>query len=209
MVKIAYVRVSTRDQNLARQIELMQKNGIEERFIFTDKSTGSNFDRDGYKAMKRVLREGDVLFIENLDRLGRDYNGILQEWREIRAMGVHIVALDNKELFDSRKFEAMGDVGKLLENQMLSIFAYVSEQERTKMLRRQKEGIETAKKAGVKFGRPLSISNWELFDQTARRWIEGEITAAEACRITGSKKTSWYKYTKERGYIKPQEQHTI
>lgn len=205
MAKIGYVRVSTKDQNLARQIELMLKNGVEERFIFTDKATGSNFDRDGYKAMKRVLREGDVLFIENLDRLGRDYNGILQEWREIRAMGVHIVALDNKELFDSRKFEAMGDVGKLLENQMLSIFAYVSEQERTKMLRRQKEGIETAKKAGVKFGRPLSISNWELFDQTAQRWIDGEISAAEACRITGSKKTSWYKYTKERGFIKNQE----
>lgn len=209
MVKIAYVRVSTKDQNLARQIELMIKNGIDERFIFTDKSTGSNFERDGYKAMRRVLREGDVLFIENLDRLGRDYNGILQEWREIRSMGVHIVALDNKELFDSRKFEAMGDVGKLLENQMLSIFAYVSEQERTKMLRRQKEGIETAKKAGVKFGRPLSISNWELFDQTAQRWIAGEISAAEACRITGSKKTSWYKYTAERGFIKPQEKTTI
>lgn len=205
MAKIAYVRVSTKDQNLARQIELMLKNGVEERFIFTDKSTGSNFERDGYKAMKRVLREGDVLFIENLDRLGRDYNGILQEWREIRAMGVHIVALDNKELFDSRKFEAMGDVGKLLENQMLSIFAYVSEQERTKMLRRQKEGIETAKKAGVKFGRPSSVSDWDLFDQTAQRWADGEITAAEACRITGSKKTSWYKYTKERGFYKESE----
>ena len=209
MARIGYVRVSTRDQNLARQIELMLKNGIEDRFIFTDKSTGSNFERDGYKAMKRVLREGDVLFIENLDRLGRDYNGILQEWREIRAMGVHIVALDNKELFDSRKFEAMGDVGKLLENQMLSIFAYVSEQERTKMLRRQKEGIETAKKAGVKFGRPLSIQNWELFDETAKRWVKGEITAAEACRITGSKKTSWYKYTAQRGFLKEPQSNTI
>lgn len=209
MVKIGYVRVSTKDQNLARQIELMRKNEIDERFIFTDKSTGSNFERDGYKAMKRVLREGDVLFIENLDRLGRDYNGILQEWREIRAMGVHIVALDNKELFDSRKFEAMGDVGKLLENQMLSIFAYVSEQERTKMLRRQKEGIDSARKAGVKFGRPLSIQNWDLFDHTAQRWINGEITAAEACRITGSKKTSWYKYTAQRGFKKPQEETTI
>lgn len=209
MAKIGYVRVSTKDQNLARQIELMLKNGIEERFIFTDKSTGSNFERDGYRAMRLILREGDVLFIENLDRLGRDYNGIIQEWREIRALGVHIVALDNQELFDSRKFEAMGDVGKLLESQMLSIFAYVSEQERTKMLRRQKEGIETAKKAGVKFGRPTSVTDWELFDQTAERWINGEITAAEACRITDCKKTSWYKYTKERGYVKPEEKETV
>lgn len=200
MAKIGYVRVSSKEQNLARQIELMSKNDIDERFIFTDKSSGANFERDGYKAMKRVLRAGDVLFIENLDRLGRDYNGILEEWRDIRNQGVHIVALDNQELFDSRKFEAMGDIGKLLENQMLNIFAYVSEQERTKMLRRQKEGIETARKAGVKFGRPTSVSDWNLFDQTAKRWAAGEITAAEACRITGCKKTSWYKYTKERGF---------
>jgi len=82
------------------------------------------------------------------------------------------------------------------------LLAYVADAERKKTLQRQKQGIATAKRAGVKFGRPLSILDWELFDRTALRWIEGEISAAEACRITGSKKTSWYKYTKERGFKK-------
>ena len=102
----------------------------------------------------------------------------------------------NAALFDSRKFREMGELWKLMEDQFLSLLAYVADSERKKILRRQREGIDTAKKAGVKFGRPLSIQDWELFDRTAKRWILGEISAAEACRITGSKKTSWYKYVK-------------
>lgn len=204
-MNIGYVRVSFRDQNLDRQILLMKQYGIEDRFIFSDKLSGKNLDRTGYQSMKMVLREGDTLFLENLDRLGRNYDDIINEWKSIRASGVHIVALDNKELFDSRKFEAMGDIGKLLEDQMLNIFAYVSEQERKKLLRRQKEGIAVAKQKGVQFGRPTSVTDWEQFDEIAKRWVAGEITAAEAMRLTGCKKTSWYKYTKERGYIKPQE----
>ena len=85
---------------------------------------------------------------------------------------------------------------------MLSLLAYVADTERKKILERQRQGIASAKKAGVKFGRPSSVNDWELFEQTAQRWITGEITAAEACRITGCKKTSWYKYTKERGFEK-------
>ena len=84
------------------------------------------------------------------------------------------------------------------------MLAYVADVERKKTHRRQKEGIAVAKKDGVKFGRPNAISDWELFDRTVMRWIRGEISAAEACRITGSKKTSWYKYTKERGFCKPE-----
>lgn len=153
--------------------------------------------------MKNVLREGDCLFIDALDRLGRDYDAIISEWKHItRELKCDIVALDNSALFDSRKFREMGELGKLMEDQFLSLLAYVADNERKKTLRRQKQGIETAKKAGVRFGRPISISDWELFDRTAQRWVDGEISAAEACRITGSKKTSWYKYTKERGFKK-------
>lgn len=153
--------------------------------------------------MKNVLREEDILYLDALDRLGRDYDSIIEEWKQItRELGCDIVALDNESLFDSRKFREMGELGKLMEDQFLSLLAYVADAERKKTLQRQKEGIASAKKAGVRFGRPISIDDWALFDRTAERWICGEISAAEACRITGAKKTSWYKYTKERGFKK-------
>ena len=202
-MNIGYTRVSSKTQSLARQLEEMRKLGIEDRFLFRDIASGKDFKRDGYQAMKNVIREGDCLYIDALDRLGRDYDQIIEEWKYItRTIKCDIVALDNSALFDSRKFREMGELGKLMEDQFLSLLAYVADNERKKTLRRQKHGIETAKKAGVKFGRPLSITDWELFDRTARRWEKGEITAAQACRITGAKKTSWYKYTKERGFAK-------
>lgn len=203
-MEIGYIRTSAKTQNPQRQIETMKKLGIEDRFVFQDTASGKNFDREGYKAMKNILREGDCLYIDSLDRLGRDYEAIISEWKQItREMKCDIVALDNTGLFDSRKFREMGDIGRLLEDQMLSLLAYVADVERKKILERQRQGIASAKKAGVKFGRPTSVSDWELFDQTALRWVAGEITAAEACRITGCKKTSYYKYTKKRGFIKP------
>ena len=202
-MKIAYTRVSAKSQNLARQLETMVQLGIEDRFIFRDVASGKDFDRPGYMAMKGVLREGDVLFVDSLDRLGRDYDSIIIEWKNItRELKCDIVALDNAALFDSRKFREMGELGKLMEDQFLSLLAYVADTERKKTLRRQKEGIASAKKAGVKFGRPSSVEDWELFDRTAKRWERGEITAAEACRITGAKKTSFYKYINERGFKK-------
>lgn len=205
-LKIGYVRVSDRTQNLERQLQKMKKLGIEDRFIFQDTASGKNFDREGFHAMKKVIREGDCLYIDSLDRLGRDYEAIITEWKHItREIKCDIVALDNTGLFDSKKFREMGDIGRLLEDQMLSLLAYVADTERKKILERQKDGIATAKKAGVKFGRPSSIEDWELFDRTAARWEIGEITAAEACRITGCKKTSFYKYIKERGFKKQQE----
>lgn len=202
-MKIGYVRISTKTQNLVRQLETMKKLGIEDRFVFQDIASGKDFERPGYIAMKGVLRSGDLLYIDALDRLGRDYDAIIHEWKHItRELKCDVVALDNAQLFDSRKFREMGELGKLMEDQFLSLLAYVADNERKKTLERQRQGIETAKKKGVKFGRPSSIQDWELFDRTAKRWEQGEITAAEACRITGAKKTSWYKYTKERGFKK-------
>lgn len=205
-MELGYVRISAKTQSLARQLETMKKLGIEDRFIFRDVASGKDFERPGYLAMKNVLREGDCLYIDALDRLGRDYDAIISEWKHItRELKCDIVALDNAALFDSRKFREMGELGKLMEDQFLSLLAYVADTERKKTLRRQKEGIETAKKAGVRFGRPSSVKDWELFDRTAKRWEAGEITAAEACRVTGCRKTSWYKYTKERGFRKAED----
>lgn len=202
-INIGYVRISTKTQNLERQIQKMKEYCIEDRFLFKDVASGKNFERPGFLAMKQILRKGDCLYIDSIDRLGRDYEGIVKEWKMItRDLQCDIVAIDNENLFDSRKFREMGDIGRLMEDQMLSLLAYVADTERKKILERQKEGIKTAKKSGVKFGRPLSIIDWELFDRTADRWSRGEISAAEGCRITGAKKTSWYKYTKDRGFKK-------
>lgn len=203
IMEIGYVRISAKTQSLLRQLETMKNLGVEERFIFQDIASGKDFERPGYIAMKSVLRPGDLVYIDALDRLGRDYDAIISEWKHItRELKCDIVALDNAALFDSRKFREMGELGKLMEDQFLSLLAYVADTERKKTLRRQKEGIATAKKAGVRFGRPSSIEDWELFDRTAKRWEGGEITAAEACRITGCRKTSWYKYTRDRGFKK-------
>ena len=203
-INVGYVRVSYKTQNPDRQIyKMMVEKGIEERFLFTDKATGVNFDRPGYEAMKKILRKGDCLYIDSLDRLGRDYDGIIKEWKSItRELEADIVALDNEQLIDSRKFKEMGALGALMEDQFLSMLAYVASIEREKNKQRQKEGIEAARRAGKQLGRPPSVTDWALFDRIAKRWVDGEITAAEACRITGCKKTSWYKYTRNRGFVK-------
>lgn len=108
-----------------------------------DKQSGKDFDRPRYQAMQLMLREGDLVYVDALDRLGRDYDGIIAEWKYItREIGADIVCLDNEIPFDSRKFKTMGDFGKVMEDQFLSLLAYVAEQERKKNRSRQAEGIE-------------------------------------------------------------------
>lgn len=116
-MKLGYVRVSAKDQNTERQIIKMRELGIEERYIFVDKQRGKDFDRPKYQAMRLVIREGDLIYIDALDRLGCDYDGIIREWKYItREVNADIVVLENETLFDSRKFKTMGDLGKLLED---------------------------------------------------------------------------------------------
>lgn len=125
MVRMAYVRVSFKDQNEGRQVLKMKELGVEDRFIFIDKASGRNFDRPNYKTLKNFIREGDLIYFDSLDRLGRDYDGIIEEWKDItRNLKADIVVLDNEELFDSRKIRSMGDLGKMLEDQFLSLLAY-------------------------------------------------------------------------------------
>lgn len=157
-MKLGYVRVSTRDQHVERQVLKMRERGIEERFIFIDQGwSGKRFDRLEYQAMKRILQQGDSVYLDAVDRLSRDYDGIIREWKEItRDFGADIVVLENETLFDSRRFREMGDIGKLMEEQFLALLAYVAEQERKNIKRRQKEGIAVAKAKGVRFGRRVA-----------------------------------------------------
>ncbi|RXZ77266.1 recombinase family protein [Paenibacillaceae bacterium] len=197
VVKLGYVRVSDRDQNTERQLIKMRELGIPDKFIFVDKASGKDFKRDKYQELRKVLREGDLLYMDALDRLGRDYDGIISEWKHItREVGADIVVLENEELFDSRKFKSMGDIGKLLEDQFLSMLAYVAEQERKKNKQRQREGIDVAMNAGIQFGRPKKGITPEFMRQY-EAWKNGEITATAAYKALGISDNTFYRRVKE------------
>jgi len=196
-MKIGYIRVSDKKQNPDRQIEKMLAIGIEERFIFVDRQSGKDFARPSYQSMKQVLREGDLLYLDALDRLGRDYDGIIEEWKDMtRNIGVDIVVLEQESLFDSRRFREMGELGKLMEDQFLSLLSYVAEQERNKIRTRQREGINIAQRKGVRFGRPR-IKITEVFKEIVAQWRKGEITAKEAMRLSNMRPSTFYRRIEE------------
>jgi len=203
-MNVGYIRVSTTEQNIDRQLSKMKQLKIEDRFIFIDKASGKDFNRPQYQAMLNVVREGDILYIDALDRLGRNYDAIMKEWKFItREINADIVVLENETLFDSRKFKSMGDMGKLMEDQFLSLLSYVADQERQKILKRQAEGIAEAKKQGKHLGRPrlnlstISKHQREVLENNYRAWKEKKITGVEFAEKLELKKNSFYKIIKE------------
>ena len=203
-----YIRVSTKDQNIERQLAKMLELGIQERDIFIDKMSGKNFDRPAYQALKLQLRKGDLVYIDALDRLGRNYDGIINEWKHItREIGADIVVLENETLFDSRKFKAMNTedskLGSLMEDQFLSLLSYVADQERKNILKRQAEGIAEARKAGKHLGRPkldlstLSKDQRDVLEANYEAWQRKELTGVKFAEMLGLKKNSFYKVLKE------------
>lgn len=196
-MKFGYVRVSTKEQNTDRQLNKMFNKEIEERYIFTDKLSGRDFNRPNYQTLRIMLREGDELYLDALDRLGRDYDGIISEWKYItREIGADVIVLENEGLFDSRKFRTMGDLGKLLEDQFLSMLSYVAEQERKKNNIRQAEGIAEARRNGVKFGRPKQEINQD-FKNVYNDWKSKSITAKEGMKRLDMKPNTFYRRVKE------------
>ena len=159
MTIFAYIRVSSVDQNEARQIATMQQQGVADENMYIDKASGKDTDRPQYQALRAAIQAGDLIYLDDLDRLGRSYDDVIDEWKYItRKVGADIVITSNAELFDSRKFKSMGDIGKLLEDQFLSMLAYVAEQERKKNKRRQAEGIAIAKEKGKFKGRKTKLT---------------------------------------------------
>lgn len=189
-----YARVSSTEQNLDRQIEALMQYGVAERDIITDKQSGKDFQRSGYLALKnQMLRPGDTLVIKEMDRLGRDYEAIKNEWQELQRMGVDIVIIDTPILNTKEK----SDLEKsLICNIVFELLAYTAEKERRKIHTRQAEGIRIAMKNGAEFGRP-EIKPPSGFEQVCRSWLEGEITAVAAMKKLGLKKTTFYKLVNE------------
>lgn len=203
-----YVRVSTAEQNVERQLSKMRELGIGERDIFVDRASGKNFNRPQYQALKSVIRTGDLIYLDALDRLGRNYDEIINEWKDItRNVNADIVILENETLFDSRKFKAMNTedskLGSLMEDQFLSLLSYVADQERKKILKRQAEGIAEARKAGKHLGRPrldlAALSKQQRQDLEANypAWKAKTITGVQFMELLALKKNSFYKIIKE------------
>lgn len=194
---MGYCRVSSIDQNETRQILKMKALGIDDKYIFVDKQSGKNLDRPEYQLMRRFCEEDDLIYIDSLDRLGRNYDDIITEWKYItRTVNANIICLDNATLFDSRKFKSMGDIGKLMEDQFLSLLSYVAQQERKKIKQRQAEGIAIAKAQGKYKGRKKIELNYK-FENVYIRWKNKEITATKAMELLELKRNTFYRRIKE------------
>jgi len=189
-----YVRVSSKDQNEARQLEAMKDLGILDRDMYIDKQSGKDTNRIGYQTMKNSLRKGDILFIKELDRLGRNAMDIKHEWQEItEGIGAHIVILD-MPILDTRQYQ--NGLEKLISSIVLELLSYMAEREREKINGRQKEGIATALNSGVKFGRPKQEITKE-FVTVYDVWKEGKITAVAAMKELGMKPNTFYRRVSE------------
>lgn len=189
----AYCRVSAKDQNEDRQVEAMLELGINERDIFIDKCSGKDFERPQYQALKLQLREGDILVIKSIDRLGRNYKQICEEWREIvRDIKAHIKVID-MPILDTTRTDGL--LGEVISDIVLQLLGYVAEQERAFNKQRQAEGIKIAKAKGKKLGKPpiQYPDNWK---EVYTVWKSGSITAREAMKRMNLKPTSFYKLAK-------------
>lgn len=173
-MKYAYIRVSTKEQNIERQLTAMKKENLDIKQIYVDKSSGKDFNRKKYKQLIRKLKEGDELYIKSIDRLGRNYDEIIEEWNRItKEKKADIIVIDFPLLDTREKSENL--TGKFLADIVLQILSYVAQIERENTHQRQMEGIMEAKKKGVKFGRPKNNLP-DNFYEIATLWKEEKIT---------------------------------
>lgn len=178
-----YIRVSSRDQNEDRQLIALKEVGTPEKHIYIDKQSGKDFNRPQYKKLLRKIKKDDLLYIKSIDRLGRNYEEILQQWRILtKEKGIDIVVLD-MPLLDTRRGKDL--MGTFLSDIVLQVLSFVAENERTNIRQRQAEGIAAAKAKGVKFGRP-PLPLPDNFYTVHKAWRAKQLTlkqAAAACNM--------------------------
>lgn len=189
-----YARVSSKDQNAERQIAALKEFGVQDRDIYTDKISGKSFDRPAYNTMINMLRKGDLLVIQSIDRLGRNYTEIQGQWKHItEEVGADIKVLD-MPLLDTR---TTGDTidSRFVADLTLQILSYVAQKERESIKVRQAQGIAAAKAKGRVLGRPKATypDNWK---EVYKEWKEGAITAVKAMDKLGLKRCTFYKLVK-------------
>lgn len=173
-----YARVSTREQNLDRQMDALREFGVARKDIFADKASGKDFERPAWVAMKDTLREGDVLVVKSIDRFGRSYEEIIEQWRDItKDIRADVVVLD-MPLLDTRE-DRGGVTGALISDIVLQLLSYVAQVERESIHQRQREGIDAARARGVRFGRPRKRRPG-IYKSTRESYLAGHITRSEA-----------------------------
>ena len=191
--KYAYLRVSTREQNEERQLAAIEGYDIPKENVYLDKESGRNFDRPSYIKLKDTLKKGDLLYIKSIDRLGRNYSEILEEWRILtKVKEIDIVVID-MPLLDTQIGKDF--TGTLISDLVLQILSYVAENEYRNIKQRQMEGIKAAKANGVKFGRP-KIEVTESFYIAAEKWKQGDVSMEQAAKEAGLSLTTFYRRLK-------------
>ena len=184
-----YIRVSTTDQNTARQFAALQKLDISKKNLFVDKQSGKDFERPAYKKLVRKLQEGDLLYIKSIDRLGRNYEEIQEQWRILtKEKKIDIVVLD-MSLLDTRNGKDL--LGTFISDVVLQILSFVAQNERENIHTRQAEGIAEAKAKGVKFGRP-EMPLPDNFQEMYEAWKNREISVREAASNCGMPTSTFY-----------------
>ena len=194
MAVFGYVRVSSTDQNEDRQIIAMEQVGVPKSQMYIDKQSGKDFNRPNYKRLMKKLRSGDTLFIKSIDRLGRNYEEILNQWRIItKEKSVDVVVID-MPLLDTRHEKNL--LGTFISDIVLQLLSYVSETERTNIKQRQAEGIAAAKKRGVKFGRPIKEMP-PNFGELITQWEKKELTMQEILKTYDMSESTFYRRMRE------------
>ncbi len=195
MSMYGYARVSTKEQREDRQLMALTEMRLSLENIYVDKQSGKDFERPMYRRLIKKLKEEDLLYIKSIDRLGRNYEEILEQWRLLtREKKVDIVVLD-MPLLDTRRGKDL--MGTFLSDIVLQVLSFVAENERKNIRERQREGIEAARQRGVRFGRPRKPLP-ENFDQLSQSWLEGEITGKQAADLCGMPLTSFRRKSREK-----------
>lgn len=194
-MKYGYVRVSSITQNIARQMEEMKKYGLTNDVIYVDKQSGKDFERKNYQLLKSKLKKNDVVVIKSIDRLGRNYNMIIEEWIELtKVIGVNIYVIDFPLLNTS--FDENNLIGKFISDIVLQVLSFVAENERVNIKQRQAEGIKIAKENGKHMGRPEYILPND-FKDIANKFYNKQITNKEAANLLNISRGTFLKYAKK------------
>jgi DNA invertase Pin-like site-specific DNA recombinase len=193
MSNYAYGRVSAKDQKLERQLDAFMHCGVTFNKIYCDKKSGKDFEREQYQKMIKKIKTGDLLVIKSIDRLGRNYDSIIIEWKHItQDVGADILVLD-MPLLDTRTYKNL--IGRLIADIVLQLLSFVAENERENIRTRQAEGIAIAKQKGVRFGRPR-VAIPSNFSEVAAAYLSRSISYSEALRLTNLRPTTFYRYVK-------------
>ena len=194
-----YVRISSTDQNEDRQMIALRQAGVPDENIYMDKMSGKDFNRPQYKKMVKRMKQGDLLYVLSIDRLGRNYDEIQHQWRILtKEIGIDVCVID-MPLLDTRRSKDL--LGTFVADLVLQVLSFAAHNERDNIRKRQAEGIAAAKARGVHMGRPV-INAPPDFDQIVKLWEKKEITMEEAMKRCGLSETTFYRRRREMRLIK-------